>query len=454
MQKNNKNINKENSRIVVLGAGISGVGAAILAKKQGFDVFVSDFQKISDENKQTLISENIIFEEEKHTLELVLSADEIIKSPGISDSVQIIIAAKENNIPIISEIEFAARYTNAKMICITGSNGKTTTTELTYHIYKKAGLNVAKAGNVGKSFAMQVANENYDYFILELSSFQLDGMYKFKSDVAILLNITPDHLNRYNNIFQNYVDAKFRIIQNMTENDIFIYNEDDPIIIEELKKRNIKAQKIPFSVKNELEIGAYKTLERIIININSKNFNMENSLLSLEGDHNIYNSMAAGISGLAEGISNQQLKKSFSDFAGVEHRLEKYIKVRGIQFINDSKATNVNSVWYALQSMEDDVVLIMGGKEDGNDYSVLKDLIRQKVKAIVAMGVNNEKIIQTFGKIVTVFDTNSMESAVETAYKFASPGDIVLLSPACKSFDLFDNFEDRGLKFKNAVRNL
>jgi len=444
----------EQKRIVILGAGISGVGAAILAKKQGFDVFVSDFGKISGNNKNLLKDEKIKFEEEKHTAKLILNADEIIKSPGIADKVAIIVSAREQNIPIISEIEFAGRYTNAKMICITGSNGKTTTTELTYHIYKNAGFNVAKAGNVGKSFAMQVAYENYDYYVLELSSFQLDGMFEFKADVAILLNITPDHLNRYDNVFKNYINSKFRITQNMTKDDIFIYCEDDEIITKEIAKRNILAKKFPFSVKNEVEEGAYKTLENIFININSKNFNMENSLLSLEGDHNIYNSMAAGISGLIEGISNQQLKRSFSNFTGVEHRLEKYIKVGGVQFINDSKATNVNSVWYALQSINDSIVLIMGGKEDGNNYSALKDLVRRKVKAIVAMGIDNQKIINAFEDIAEVYDTNSMESAVNTAYKIANDGEVVLLSPACKSFDLFKNFEDRGLQFKNAVRNL
>lgn len=443
-----------NKRIVILGAGISGVGSAILAKKQGFEVFVSDFGKITNKNKELLIKENIDFEEGKHTTESILNANEIIKSPGIPESVDIIISAKEKNIPIISEIEFAARYTNAKMICITGSNGKTTTTELTYHIYKNAGLNVAKAGNVGKSFALQVANENYDYYILELSSFQLDGMFNFKADVAILLNITPDHLNRYNNNFQNYINSKFRITQNMTEDDIFIYCEDDETIKKEIKKRKIKPKTFSFSVKNELKKGAYKTLENIFININSKNFKMENSLLSLEGDHNIYNSMAAGISSLTEGISNQDLKKSFSDFAGVEHRLEKYIKVRGIQFINDSKATNVNSTWYALQSINDPIILIMGGKEEGNDYSAIKDLVRRKVKAIIALGTDNEKIIKTFEDISETYNTNTMEDAVKTAYKLGKEGDVVLLSPACKSFDLFKNFEDRGIKFKNAVRNL
>ena len=441
-------------RIVILGAGISGIGSAILAKKQGFDVFVSDYGKISEKNKETLINENIKFEEGKHTLELILNATEIIKSPGIPDNVEIIISAKEKNIPIISEIEFAGRYTNAKMICITGSNGKTTTTELTYHIYKNAGLNVSKAGNVGKSFALQVATEIYDYYILELSSFQLDGMFNFKADVAIMLNITPDHLNRYNNNFQDYINSKFRIIQNMTKEDIFIYCEDDKIIKNEIQKRNIKAQTYSFSVKNKLKNGAYKTLENIFISINSKKFKMENSLLSLEGDHNIYNSMAAGISSINEGISNENLRKSFSDFAGVEHRLEKYIKVRGIQFINDSKATNVNSVWYALQSINDPIILIMGGKEDGNDYSAIKDLVRRKVKAIVALGVDNDKIIKTFEDITPTFNTHSMEDAIKTAYDIGKEGDVVLLSPACKSFDLFKNFEDRGTKFKNAVRNL
>jgi len=443
-----------NKQIVILGGGISGIGAAILAKKQGFDVFVSDFGEISTSNKNILTKESIEFEEGKHTRKLILDADEIIKSPGIADNVSIIVLAKEKKIPVISEIEFAGRYTNAKLICITGSNGKTTTTELTYHIFKNAGLNVAKAGNVGESFAMQVATKNYDYYIIELSSFQLDGMYDFKADIAILLNITPDHLDRYDDKFQNYINSKFRIAQNMTNEDTFIYCADDKVIKNELKQRKFKAQMIPFSVKQELDKGAHKTLEQIIININTKNFKMKNSLLSLEGDHNIYNSMAAGISGLVEGISNEQLKSSFSNFAGVEHRLEKYIKVRGIQFINDSKATNVNSVWYALQSINDPIVLIMGGKDKGNDYGILKDLIRRKVKAIVAMGVDNSIIIDTFSDITEVYNTNSMKDAVQTAYKLANESEVVLLSPACASFDLFKNYEDRGLQFKHEVRSL
>ena len=444
----------QQKRIVILGAGESGTGAAVLAKMQGFGVFVSDFGKINDNYKEVLVKYKIEFEEGKHTQEKILNADEIIKSPGIPDNVEIINSAKEKKIPVISEIEFAARYTDAKMICITGSNGKTTTTELTYHILKNAGLNVGKAGNVGKSMAMQVAEKKFDVFVIELSSFQLDGMYNFKADIAVLLNITPDHLDRYNNTFQNYVDSKFRILQNMTENDAFIYCADDEIIIKELTKRTVKAQEFPISVKQKIEFGAYKELNNITFDINSNYFKMENGLLSLEGDHNIYNSMAAGIAALLSNISNEQLKNSLSNFTGVEHRLEKYIKVRGIQFINDSKATNVNSVWYALQTIRDDIVLIIGGKDKGNDYGALKDLVRRKVKAIVAIGLDNSTIINAFEDIVHVYDTNSMELAVKTAYQIANEGDVVLLSPACASFDLFDNYEDRGKKFKEAVRNL
>ena len=441
-------------RIVILGAGESGIGAAVLAIKNGFDVFVSDFGKIKDNYKEILIKYKIEFEESKHTPEKILNADEIIKSPGIPDNVEIIISAKEKKIPVISEIEFAGRYTDAKMICITGSNGKTTTTELTYHILKEAGLNVGKAGNVGKSLAMQVAEDNFDVYVIELSSFQLDGMYDFKADIAVLLNIPPDHLDRYDNTFQNYTDSKFRIIQNMTEDDAFIYCADDEVIINEMTKRTVKAQEFPVSVKRKIDFGAYKEMNNIIIDINSKYSKMENGLLSLEGDHNIYNSLAASVSALLTGISNEELKSSLSNFTGVEHRLEKYIKVRGIQFVNDSKATNVNSVWYALQTIRDDIVLIMGGKDKGNDYGALKDLVRRKVKAIVAVGIDNTAIISEFGDIVNVYDTNSMESAVKTAYQIANEGDVVLLSPACASFDLFENYEDRGKKFKEAVRNL
>ncbi len=441
-------------RIVILGAGISGTGAAVLAKMQGFEVFVSDMGEINDNNKAILKEDNIEFEEGKHSSDLILNADEIVKSPGIPDTVAIIVSAKEKGIPVISEIEFAARYTNAKKICITGSNGKTTTTELTYHIFKNAGLNVGLAGNVGESFAMQVAKEDFDYYIIELSSFQLDGMFDFKADVAILLNITPDHLDRYNYEFQNYVDSKFRIIQNMTEDDVFIFCDDDETIATELKKRKIAAQMFPFSVKEKVKNGAYKTEENLIIDINTKHFKMENGLLSLEGDHNVYNSMAAGITGLISGLTNEQLKSSLSDFAGVEHRLEKYIKVRGIQFVNDSKATNVNSVWYALQTITAPIVLIMGGVDKGNDYGILKDLIRRKVKAIVAMGTDNKLILEAFEDIVPVYDTDAMQTAVKTAYQLSNEEDTVLLSPACASFDLFKNYEDRGKQFKDAIRNL
>jgi UDP-N-acetylmuramoylalanine--D-glutamate ligase len=441
-------------RVVILGSGESGTGAAILANVKGFDVFVSDLSDIKPLYKSLLDERSIAYESGRHTEHLILNADEIIKSPGIPDNVELIVKAESLGIPVISEIEFAARYTDAKLICITGSNGKTTTTQLTYHILKSAGYNVGLAGNVGESFAKQVALYEYDYYVIELSSFQLDGMYEFKADIAILLNITPDHLDRYDHEFQNYIDSKFRIIQNMNEKDAFIYCTDDEVIEKEIKSRIISAKKYPFTVTDKSNTCAYKKNDKIIIDIKSKFFDMDNGLLSLEGDHNVYNSMAAGISCLLSGITSEQLKQSLSDFKGVEHRLEKYIKVGGIQFINDSKATNVNSVWYALQTVPEPIVLIMGGKDKGNDYGVLKDPVRRKVKAIVAMGVDNQTIIDAFCSFVEVYDTNSMEMAVKTAYQIAREGDTVLLSPACASFDLFDNYEDRGRKFKEAVRNL
>jgi UDP-N-acetylmuramoylalanine--D-glutamate ligase len=441
-------------RVVILGSGESGTGAALLAKIKGCEVFVSDIAMTKANYKKFLLEHQIDFEEGKHTEALILNADEIIKSPGIPETVDLVVKARKLNIPVISEIEFAARYTHSKMICITGSNGKTTTTQLTYHILKSAGYNVGLAGNVGDSLAKQVALCSYDYYVIELSSFQLDGMYDFKADIAILLNITPDHLDRYDHKFQNYIDSKFRVIQNMGPDDAFIYCADDEVIENELKKRTIVPQKYPFTVTGKPNTSAYKENNTIIIDIKSKNFIMDNGLLSLEGDHNVYNSMAAGISGLLSGITNEQLKESLTDFKGVEHRLEKYIKVGGIQFINDSKATNVNSVWYALQTVSEPIVLIMGGKDKGNDYGVLKDPIRRKVKAIIAMGVDNQPIIDAFCSIVEVYDTNSMEQAVKTAYQISCEGDTVLLSPACASFDLFENYEDRGRKFKDAVRNL
>lgn len=447
-------MHKKKRKAVILGAGESGTGAAILALKQGFDVFVSDKGEIKTQYKNMLQNNNIPFEENKHTENAILNADIIVKSPGIPDTAEIIYKAKLQTVPVISEIEFAGKYTDAKMICITGSNGKTTTTELTYHILKSAGLNVGLAGNVGHSLALQVAENNFDVFVVELSSFQLDGMKDFKADIAILLNITPDHLDRYENKFENYVNSKFKIIQNQTKTDAFIYCTDDDVITSEIAKRLIKAKQFPFSIKKELKQGAYRKNGKIIIDINSKQFTMENGLLALEGDHNEYNSMAAGITALLNGISDEQLKTSFSDFTGVEHRLEKYLKIRNIQFINDSKATNVNSVWYALQTVPEKIVLIMGGKDKGNEYGVLKDLVRRKVKAIVALGVDNFPIFNAFEDIVPVYDTNSMERAVHTAYQLADEGDTVLLSPACASFDLFKNYEERGKLFKEAVRNL
>ena len=441
-------------RAVILGAGESGTGAAILAVKQNFDVFVSDKAEIKKKYRKILQNKNILFEENKHTEDLILNADLIIKSPGIPDTAALILKAHAQHIPIISEIEFAGRYTDAKMICITGSNGKTTTTELTYHILKNSGLNVGIAGNVGNSLARQVAEENFDIYVLELSSFQLDGMKDFKADIAVLLNITPDHLNRYENKFENYTASKFKIIQNQEKTDAFIYCEDDDVITSEIAKRLIKAKKFPFSVKKPVKPGAYRKNGKIMIDINTKQFTMENGLLALEGDHNEYNSMAAGITAMLNNISDEQLKTSLSDFTGVEHRLEKYLKIRNVQFINDSKATNVNSVWYALQTVNEKIVLIMGGQDKGNEYGVLKDLIRRKVKAIVAMGLDNKAILNAFEEIVPVYDTNSMETAVKTAYQLADEGDTVLLSPACASFDLFKNFEERGKIFKEVVRSL
>ncbi|MCF6183685.1 MAG: UDP-N-acetylmuramoyl-L-alanine--D-glutamate ligase [Bacteroidales bacterium] len=441
-------------RAVILGAGESGTGAAILAKKQNFDVFVSDKGIIKDYYKTLLEKHNIHFEEGQHSEEKILNADFIIKSPGIPDTTDLIKNALSQNIPVISEIEFAGKYTDAKMICITGSNGKTTTAELTFHILKNAGMNVGLAGNIGKSLALQVAENNFDVFVVELSSFQLDGMKDFKADIAVLLNITPDHLNRYENKFENYINSKLKIIQNQTETDAFIYCADDDIIISEIAKRLIKAKQFPFSIKKTVKQGACKKGKQFISIINKKQFTMENGLLALEGEHNMYNSMAAGITAKLNKISDMQLKKSLSDFKGVEHRLEKYLKIRNIQFINDSKATNVNSVWYALQTVNEKIILIMGGKDKGNDYGILKDLIRRKVKAVVALGVDNAPVIKAFEEIVPVYDTNSMESAVKTSYQLADEGDTVLLSPACASFDLFKNYEERGRKFKDAVRNL
>ncbi len=439
-----------------MGAGESGVGAAILALQKGFNVFVSDKGKIKEKYKKVLDQKNITWEEEKHTEEKILAASEIIKSPGIPDKAPIIQELKKKKIPVISEIEFAGRYTNAKKICITGSNGKTTTTLLTYHILKKAGLNVGLAGNVGKSLALQVAENNYDYYVIELSSFQLDDMYDFKADIAILLNITPDHLDRYEYKLENYVNSKFKVIQNQTSSDVFIYCMDDPELMKELKNRTTVTNNHPFSINQKIENGAYLEENQLIININQNNpLSMSIQELALQGKHNIYNSMAAAIAAKVADVKKDVIRESLSDFQNVEHRLELVGKVHGIEFINDSKATNVNSTWYALESMTNPVIWIVGGVDKGNDYSSLKDLVAEKVKAIVCLGADNKKIIKTFSKIVPIIvETISAHDAVKQSYHLGKKGDVVLLSPACASFDLFENYEERGQKFKQAVRSL
>ena len=445
----------KNDRIVILGAGESGTGSAILAQKQGFDVFVSDSGTIADKYREMLSQSGIKWEEGKHTEELILSTGEVIKSPGIPEKAPIIKKLKEKGIPVISEIEFAGRYTSAKTVCITGSNGKTTTALLTYHILKNAGLNVGLAGNVGKSFARQVAEDNFDVYVIELSSFQLDDMYDFRTNVSVLMNITPDHLDRYNYNMQNYTDSKFRIIQNQTKSDCFVYCADDEIIQNEIAKRKIEACTLPFSLGEPFDNGAGIIKNKIVINVNQKQFNMFIPDLSLKGKHNTYNSMAAGIASMVFNIRNEQLRESLSDFVGVEHRLEHFLKVHGIEFINDSKATNVNSTWYALESINKPIVWIAGGIDKGNDYSMLFGLVKEKVKAIVCLGKNNLKLHAAFGdKIKNMVDAGSMEDAVKSAYYLARNGDTVLLSPACASFDLFENYEDRGTQFKREVRNL
>ena len=441
-------------RIVILGAGESGAGAAVLAKKEGFDVFVSDMSKINDKYKKLLDDHNIEWEEGHHTEEKILNASEIIKSPGIPKEAPMIKKVMDKGIHIISEIEFAGRYTNSKMVCITGSNGKTTTTSLIYHIFKEAGYDAGLAGNIGKSLALQVAEDPHEYYIIELSSFQLDNMYDFHANIAILLNITPDHLDRYDFCMQHYVDAKMRIIQNQTEKDSFIFWNDDPIIKKELEKYDIKAIVYPFSELKEngsigyIEEGKY-TIEK------PTPFNMEQEELSLSGKHNIYNSLAAGIATNIAGIKKEVIRKSLSDFPGVEHRLEKVTKVGGVQYINDSKATNVDACWYALESMKTPTILIIGGKDKGNDYDAIKPLVKEKCVGLVYLGADNKKLHDNFDNMgIPVRDTHSMKECVEACYEMAKPGDTVLLSPCCASFDLFKNMEDRGEQFKTLVRNL
>ena len=444
----------ERRRIVVLGAAESGAGAAVLAKKEGFDVFVSEMGMIKDRYKKMLDDHDIEWEEGQHTEEKILSVDEVIKSPGIPDEAPMVQKIIAKGIHIISEIEFAGRYTDSKMICITGSNGKTTTTSLIYHIFKEAGYDAGLAGNIGKSLALQVAEDPHEYYIIELSSFQLDNMYDFRANVAVLLNITPDHLDRYDNCMQNYVNSKMRIVQNQTADDAFIYWNDDPIIKNELEKYDIKAIKLPFSELKErgsigyIEEGEYKLEE-------PTPFNMEQEALSLTGKHNIYNSLAAGLASSVAGIKNEVIRKSLGDFPGVEHRLEKVTRVAGVEYINDSKATNVDACWYALESMKTPTILIIGGKDKGNDYEPIKDLVKKKCAGIVYLGADNTKLHENFDSLgIPVRDTHSMKDCVAACYEMAEPGMTVLLSPCCASFDLFKNMEDRGEQFKQLVRSL
>ena len=442
-------------RIVILGAAESGVGAAALAKVKGFDVFVSDMGRIKENYKQLLREYDVPWEEGQHSEELILSACEVVKSPGIPEDAPMVQKVRNAGIPVISEIEFAGRYTDAKMICITGSNGKTTTTSLIYHIFQKAGYNVGLAGNIGRSLALQIAEGcTYEYYIIELSSFQLDNMYEFRANIAILLNITPDHLDRYEGSMQKYTDAKMRIVQNQTEEDAFIYWNDDPIISAELRKYGIKAKKCPFSIIRKEGMIGYIADGQYVIEYPTP-FNMEQESLSLRGKHNMYNSLAAGIAARISGIDDDSLRQSLSDFEGVEHRLQKVARVGGVQYINDSKATNVDACWYALESMTTPTILIIGGKDKGNDYNAIKDLVQKKCAGLVYLGADNSKLHDFFdGMGIPVADTNNMKDCVEACHRMAKPGYTVLLSPCCASFDLFKNMEDRGEQFCEQVRNL
>lgn len=442
-------------RIVILGGGESGAGAAVLAKKQGCEVFVSDMSEIKPQYKALLDEYGISWEEMQHSESLILTADEVIKSPGIPEKAPLIKKLRVLGKSVISEIEFAGRYTSAKMICITGSNGKTTTTMLVYYVLKNAGFNVGLAGNVGQSLALQVANENFDYYVVELSSFQLDGMTEFKADIAILLNITPDHLDRYDYNFQNYVDSKFRITQNQTNQDAFIFWDNDPVIKAELGKRNIQSAMYPFAIERSEKTKAFIEKDELIITTLKTIFTMPTSELALQGMHNTYNSMAAGLAATIVNVKKESIRQSLQDFQGVEHRLEYVATVRNVRYINDSKATNVNSCWYALQSMKTPVILILGGTDKGNDYSEIEELVAEKVKGLIFLGLDNRPLHSFFdGKVETIVDVQSMEDAVKSAYDMANFGDSVLLSPCCASFDLFTNYEDRGKQFKNCVRSL
>jgi UDP-N-acetylmuramoylalanine--D-glutamate ligase len=442
-------------RLVILGGGESGVGTAILGKKKGYDVFVSDFGKIKENYKEVLIINEIKWEDEQHTEELILNADVVMKSPGIPDKVPIIKKLLEKNITVISEIEFASQFTNAMTIGITGSNGKTTTTMLVYHLLKQGGLNVGLGGNIGKSFAWQVADEDFDYYVLELSSFQLDGIINYKPHIAILTNISPDHLDRYDYKYENYIESKFRITMNQTEDDYLIYDADDEAINNWLQNNKVNAQLIPFSISKIVEKGAFLNNNTMEININEEEFLMETAQIALEGKHNLKNAMAATSVANILRIRKQTIRESLSNFQGVEHRLEKVLKIQNVQYINDSKATNVNATFFALDSMTTPTVWILGGVDKGNDYTELMALVHEKVKAIICLGVDNKKIIDAFGNVVDMMvEVDNMHDAVNTARHIAEKGDTVLLSPACASFDLFQNYEDRGNQFKREVRNL
>jgi UDP-N-acetylmuramoylalanine--D-glutamate ligase len=442
-------------RLVILGGGESGVGTAILGKKKGYDVFVSDFGKIKLSYKEVLVINGIAWEEEKHTEDLIFNADLVMKSPGISDKSNIVKELRNKGISVISEIEFAAPFTKAVTIGITGSNGKTTTTMLTYHLLKAAGLNVGIAGNIGKSFAWQVADNDYDFYVIELSSFQLDGILNYKPHIAILTNISPDHLDRYDYKYQNYIDSKFRITMNQTEEDFLIYDSNDEAISEWLSKNKVKAQLIPFSLTDEFNQGAYIKNNKMEVKINQEEFTMDTEYIALEGKHNLKNAMAATSVARILQIRKETIRESLSNFQGVEHRLEKVLKIQNVQYINDSKATNVNSVFFALDSMNTPTVWIVGGVDKGNDYHELMSLVREKVKAIICLGVDNKKIIDAFGNVVDIMvEVDNMNEAVRMAQRLSEKGDTVLLSPACASFDLFESYEDRGRQFKQAVKNL
>ena len=442
--------------LVILGGGESGVGAAILGKTKGYNVFLSDSGQIAERYRSQLDAEGIEWEQGGHTMERILAADEVVKSPGIPPTVPVMQQIFTKGIPVISEIEFAGRYTDARMVCITGSNGKTTTTLLTYHVLKDAGINVGLAGNVGQSLALQVAREHHDVYVIELSSFQLENMYDFHANIAVILNITPDHLDRYEYEMQNYINAKFRILNNLTPRDAFIYWQDDPVIRRQLERITTEASLYPFAEHREDNTRAWVDDEEMMcVETPAENLRMPRADLSLNGLHNLYNSMAAALSACILDIDKDEIRKALSNFEGVEHRLEPAGTVNGVRYINDSKATNVNSTWYALESMPEDTILILGGKDKGNDYSEILPLVKKKVKAIICMGKDNAKLLDFFtGEVPAIYDTHSIDDAVATAARIAASGDTVLLSPCCASFDLFKSYEDRGRQFKDRVKQL